>query len=129
MKINILPQTYRQGGVTICDTVYLINPLVISFEWCLIQIVLMCDLQVIYTKGQIKSEWIFEIINFPKWQLKNLKDFCPGRFHRLGTCDLFWLFSRLLYSGECITYLVWITFQCRNLSNLFGGILRKLMIS
>ena len=24
-------------------------------------------------KGQIKSEWIYEIINFPK----NLKDFCP----------------------------------------------------
>ena len=25
------------------------------------------------------------------------------------------------YSGECITYLVWITFQGRNLSNFFGG--------
>ena len=29
------------------------------------------------TKGQINSEWIYEIINFPKNDLKNLKDFCP----------------------------------------------------
>ena len=28
-------------------------------------------------KGQIKSEWIYEIINFPKNDPKNLKDFCP----------------------------------------------------
>ena len=30
------------------------------------------------SKGQIKSEWIYEIINFPKKNdPKNLKDFCP----------------------------------------------------
>ena len=29
------------------------------------------------TKGQIKSELIYEIINFPKNDPKNLKDFCP----------------------------------------------------
>ena len=28
-------------------------------------------------KGQIKSEWILEIINFPKNDSKNLKDSCP----------------------------------------------------
>ena len=28
-------------------------------------------------KGQIKSGWIYEIINFPKNKPKNLKDFCP----------------------------------------------------
>ena len=28
-------------------------------------------------KGQIKSEWIYETINFPKNEPKNLKDFCP----------------------------------------------------
>ena len=28
-------------------------------------------------KGQIKSEWIYEVIDFPNYQLKNLKDFCP----------------------------------------------------
>ena len=76
-------------------------------------------------KGQIKSECIYEIIDFPKYHRKNLIDFCPGRFYRLGTCDLFWLFSRRLYSGECITYLVWINFQGRNLSNFFGGILEN----
>ena len=28
-------------------------------------------------KGQIKSEWIYEIINYPKNDTKNLKDFFP----------------------------------------------------
>ena len=31
----------------------------------------------VHTKGQIKSERIYEIINFPKNDPKNLKDFCP----------------------------------------------------
>ena len=43
----------------------------------------------IHTKGQIKSECIYEIIDFQKYHRKNLIDFCPGRFYRLGTCDLF----------------------------------------
>ena len=38
-------------------------------------------------KGQIISECIYEIIDFPKYQ--NLIDFCPERFYRLGKCDLF----------------------------------------
>ena len=77
------------------------------------------------SKGQIKSECIYEIINLPKYHQKNLIDFCPGRFYSLGTCDLFWLFSRRLYSSECIAYLVWITFQGRNLSNILCGILEN----
>ena len=77
------------------------------------------------TKGQIMSECIYEIIDFPKYNRKNLINFCPGRFYRLGTYNLFWLFSRRLYFGECITYLVWINFQGRNLSNFFGGILEN----
>ena len=40
------------------------------------------------------SEWIYKIIDFPKYHRKNLIDFCPRRFYRLGTCDLFWLVSR-----------------------------------
>ena len=28
-------------------------------------------------KGQIKSEWIYEIINFPKYEPRQLKDYCP----------------------------------------------------
>ena len=31
------------------------------------------------TKGQLKSECIYEIINSPKYCLKDLIDFCPGR--------------------------------------------------
>ena len=30
-------------------------------------------------KGQVKSEWIYEIVHFPNYQLKNLKDFCPEK--------------------------------------------------
>ena len=62
---------------------------------------------------------------FSKIQPKNLLDSCPGRFYRLSTCDLFWIYSRRLYSGECITSLVWITFQGRNLSNFFGNIMEN----
>ena len=43
----------------------------------------------IHSKGQIMSECIYEIIDFPKYHRKNLTDFWPGRFYRLGTCDLF----------------------------------------
>ena len=32
---------------------------------------------IVHTKGQIKSEWIYEINNFPKNYQKNLNDFCP----------------------------------------------------
>ena len=76
-------------------------------------------------KGQIMSECIYEIINFPKYHRKNLIDLCPGRFYRPDTYNLFWLFPRRLYLGECIAYLVWITYQGRNLSNFFGGILEN----
>ena len=31
------------------------------------------------------SECIHEIIDFPKYHQKYLRDFCPGRFYRLGT--------------------------------------------
>ena len=41
------------------------------------------------SKGQIKSECIYDIMDFPKYHRKNLIDFCPGRFYRLGTCNLF----------------------------------------
>ena len=34
------------------------------------------------SKGQMKSECIYEIIDFPKYHLKNLIDFSPGRLFR-----------------------------------------------
>ena len=36
------------------------------------------------TKGQMKSECTYEIIDFPKYHQKNLKDFCPESLFRLG---------------------------------------------
>jgi hypothetical protein len=42
-----------------------------------------------FSKGQIMSECILKIINFPKYHRKNLTDFCQERFYRLVTCDLF----------------------------------------
>ena len=36
------------------------------------------------TKGQVKSECIYEIIDFPKYHRKNLIDFCPESLFRLG---------------------------------------------
>ena len=35
-------------------------------------------------KGQMKSECIFEIIDFPKYHRKNLIDFCLESLFRLG---------------------------------------------
>ena len=32
----------------------------------------------LFTKGQLNSEWIYEVIISPKMPTKNLKDFCPG---------------------------------------------------
>ena len=31
-----------------------------------------------FTKGQLNSEWIYEVIVSPEMPTKNLKDFCPG---------------------------------------------------
>ena len=38
-----------------------------------------------FDKGQIKSEWIYEVDIFPNYQRKNLMDFCPASLCRLGT--------------------------------------------
>ena len=75
------------------------------------------------TKGQIMSECIYEIINFPKYHWKNLIDFCPGRFYRLGTY-LCWLLCTFINITEK-KYLVYKIFQGRNLSNFFSGILKN----
>ena len=36
------------------------------------------------SKGQVMSEYIYEIIDFPKYNRKNLIDFCPESSFRLG---------------------------------------------
>ena len=45
-------------------------------KWKMGQIVVAFN----FTKGQIKSERIYEVINFPNYQLKNVKDFCLESF-------------------------------------------------
>ena len=35
-----------------------------------------------FSKGQIMSECIYEIIDLPKYHQTNLIDFCPGIFYR-----------------------------------------------
>ena len=37
------------------------------------------------TKGQLNSEWIYEVIVSPKIQTKNYKDFCPTKQTRIVT--------------------------------------------
>ena len=34
-------------------------------------------------KGQLNSEWIYEVIVSPKMQTKNYKDFCPTKKARI----------------------------------------------
>ena len=77
------------------------------------------------TKGQIMSECIYEIIDFPKYHQKNLIDFCPERLFRLGMLctHLSRVAFRIIKTND--TYLVYKTFQGRNLSNFFGGILEN----
>ena len=75
------------------------------------------------TKGQMKSECIYEIIDFPKYHWKNLIDFCHESLFRLGMLCT-WLSRvalRIIKTNHM--YLAHKTFQGRNLSNLFGAIL------
>ena len=39
-------------------------------------------------KGQIKSEWIYENIDFPNYHLKYLKDFCPESLFLRGLIEM-----------------------------------------
>ena len=44
------------------------------------------------SKGQLKSEWIFEVIVFPKMPTKYYIDFCPGRLLE-GMAEISVIFS------------------------------------
>ena len=52
----------------------------------------ICDARV-FTKGQLSSEWIYEVIVSPKMPTQNLKDFCPGSLleGRAEILGIFWL--------------------------------------
>ena len=77
------------------------------------------------TKGQIKSECTYEFIDFPKYHQIFLIDFCPERLFRLGMLctHLSRVAVRIIKTNHM--YLVYKTFQGRNLSKNFGGILEN----
>ena len=50
-----------------------------------------------HAKGQLNSEWIYEVIVYSKMPTKNLKDFCPGSLleGRVEILQIFgWHFGR-----------------------------------
>ena len=49
----------------------------LALQFILISYTDMDDVITTATKGQIMSECTYEIINFPKYDQKNLIDFCP----------------------------------------------------
>ena len=77
------------------------------------------------TKGQIMSECIYEIIDFPKYHRKNLIDFCPESLFRLGMLCTHLSKAALRIIKSNHMFLVYKTFQGRNLSHFFGGILEN----
>ena len=42
------------------------------------------SLRTVGTKGQLNSEWIYEVIVCPKTPTKNYRDFCPGSLLEIG---------------------------------------------
>ena len=72
-------------------------------------------------KGQMKSEYIYEIVDFPRSHSKNLIDVCFESLFRLGMLctHLSRVVLRIIKTNYM--YLVYKTFQCRNQSNFFGG--------
>ena len=79
-----------------------------------------------FPKGHMKSECIYEIIDFPKYHQKNLIDFCPERLFRLVMLCTHQSRVLLRIIKTSHMYLVFKTFQARNLSNFFGAILENL---
>ena len=77
----------------------------------------------IQAKGQIISECIYEIIDFPKYHQKHLIDFCPE--FRLGMLCTHLIRVALWIIKTNHIYLVFKTFQGRNLLIFFGGILEN----
>ena len=63
------------------------------------------------------------MINFPKYRQKNLIDFCPEILFRLGMlCNhVSRVALRIIKTNQM--YLLYKTFQGRNLLHFFGGIL------
>ena len=66
-----------------------------------------------HSKGQMKSEWIYAVTNFPNYQLKYCKDFCPDSFedeYFLIKDNLTRYFSILKLGLPCVLKVINITF-------------------
>ena len=50
---------------------------VIALAWPCIAYSAASNIYLCFIKGQLKSEWIYEVIDYPKLQQKYCKDFCP----------------------------------------------------
>ena len=73
------------------------------------------------SKGQMKSECIYEIIDSPKYHRKNLIDICPESLLRLGMLCTHLSIVALGIIKTDQMYLVYKTFQGRTLSIFFSG--------
>ena len=73
----------------------------------------------------MKSECTYDIIDFPKYHRKNLIDFCPESLFGLGMLSTHLKSVALRIIKTNHMYLVYKTFQGRNLSDFFGGILEN----
>ena len=92
-----------------------------SWVW----ISLVCHFWPLLFKSQIKTEWIYKTINFPKYDQKKLKDFCPMYF-RAGILQIPWVkFCKIDDFKNCFRDLLTYVLQGRNPSNFSGQILEN----
>ena len=61
------------------------------------------------TKGQLDSEWIYEVIVSPKMKTKNYKDFCPTKQTRIVAKKTAYTHQKIIKKSAMI--LVWIVGQ------------------
>ena len=74
---------------------------------------------IIGTKGQLISEWLFDLLIFPKYQCKNLMNFCP-RIPRIGKINALFYTNYVKYPLisnkelfiiiKCLYFFDWTTF-------------------
>ena len=58
-------------------------------------------------KGQLNSEWIYEVIVCPKMPTKNYKDFCPGSLLE-GRAEIIKTFGRYFERNDDLKNSFWI---------------------
>ena len=83
-------------------------------------------------KGQLNSEWIYEVIVFPKKPTRNLKDFCPGSWLE-GRAEILQILGWHFWRNDDLksSFWIWMTsifyawyFMYRNCVELFSEVLK-----